>query len=282
MPILFLLYLIKYFGGPISKIACIPSFLLCIYKTGNIYYVQKNESDNVGREEPWLSCPTSKKIIEGNDNTYATMMIINVPRRYESIDDKKIKVFTPPNLRETIDKCIKDNKRFVICELALYSDSNLTEGHANVLIFDTDKKTIERFDPHGSSNFIDVKLEYDLFQISFYNEKMVNIFGMFNNEIIDDKLKKIFRDVLPEYNYIDINTTMPYLGPQVKADEYKGLCGTWSTMYITLRMLNPDMKSSDITKKMIDGTPDALTNRILRFQKFIINKLNSIKTNLKK
>ena len=75
---------------------------------------------------------------------------------------------------------------------------------------------------------------------------------------------------------------MPYLGPQVKADEYRGLCGTWSTMYIILRMLNPDMKSSDITKNMIDGTPDSLIDRILRFQKFIINKLNSIKTNLKK
>ena len=65
------------------------------------------------------------------------------------------------------------------------------------------------------------------------------------------------------------------MGPQIKVDEYDGLCVTWSCMYMILRLLNPDLNPADVTVKMIDGSPKQIKNRVLRFQKFIIRTLQN-------
>ena len=53
-------------------------------------------------------------------------------------------------------------------------------------------------------------------------------------------------------------------------------------MYMILRLLNPDLSPPEITMNMINGTPEQLKNRILRFQKFIIKTLKSEKKDIKK
>ena len=98
---------------------------------------------------------------------------------------------------------------------------------------------------------------------------------------LDNELASKFRILLPNYTYYGTNDTTPYLGPQVKADDYNGLCVTWACMYMVLRLLNPDLNPADITIKMIDGTPKELKNRILRFQKFIIRTLSKEKNRIK-
>ena len=105
--------------------------------------------------------------------------------------------------------------------------------------------------------------------------------ALFNQFLIDKELSNKFKKELPNYTYYGTNDTTPYLGPQIKADEYAGLCVTWSCMYMVLRLLNPDLEPADITIKMIDGTPKELRNRILRFQKFIIRTLSKEKKVIK-
>ena len=102
---------------------------------------------------------------------------------------------------------------------------------------------------------------------------------MSNQVLIDTKLASKFKQVLPDYKYFGTNDTTPYLGPQIKADEYDGLCVTWACMYMVLRLLNPDLSPPEVTIKMINGTPDQLRNRILRFQKFIIRSLSKLNVN---
>ena len=52
-------------------------------------------------------------------------------------------------------------------------------------------------------------------------------------------------------------------------------------MYMVLRLLNPDLSPAEVTIKMIDGTPEQLKNRVLRFQKYIIRKLSKEKDDIK-
>ena len=105
--------------------------------------------------------------------------------------------------------------------------------------------------------------------------------ALYDQFTIDRELSYKFKNELPNYTYYGTNDTTPYLGPQAKADEYEGLCVTWSCMYMILRLLNPDLEPADITMKMIDGTPKQLRNRILRFQKFIIRTLSKEKDSIK-
>jgi len=132
----------------------------------------------------------------------------------------------------------------------------------------------EKIFMYGKNNY-----SKNQFGINNLNKKKSS--ALFDQLKIDRALSDRFKKELPNYTYYGTNDTTPYLGPQIKADEYAGLCVTWSCMYMVLRLLNPDLEPADITVKMIDGTPKELRNRILRFQKFIIRTLSKEKQLLK-
>lgn len=297
--ILFLLTLIKNFKGPIHKIGCIPLFHLCMYKSPNGTFYTMENIKKMNR----LYCPQNADFYDGNSvNTYASITIINAPvnDRYNS---SNMSILIPPNLSQLLLKCKNDNKYMVICDLTLLKSDNFEMmSHANALVFDIRRKTIERFDPHGGNEYADVKLAYDSESLKSFGRKdfmygknnySKNKFGIdklnkkksegvyYDQFKIDSALSERFKKELPDYTYYGTNYTTPYLGPQLKADEYAGLCVTWSCMYMILRLLNPDLEPADITIKMIDGTPKELRNRILRFQKFIIRTLSKEKQLIK-
>ena len=296
--IAFILTLIKNKTGPIHKIGCIPKYILCVYKSldnsGQFKGVYSTAEDTINNNI--LSCPIGLKDKEyyyGNVvNTYASIAIINAPYNYENLKSNT-KVLIPPNLKKQIENCENDGKYMVVCDLTLLStDDFYKTSHANVLIFDIKRKTVERFDPHGGSKYADTYLKYDpdnsigdrkdfKFGIQEKPSKLKKSRALFNQDIIDSLLQKEFKKVLPNYQFYGTNVTTPYLGPQIKADEFNGLCVTWSCMYMVLRLLNPDMSPSEVTIKMIDGTPEQLKNRVLRFQKYIIRTLSKEKSYIK-
>lgn len=299
--ILFLLTLIKNQRGPIHHIGCIPLYILCIYKNPNgTYYTMENRNF-----KNYLFCDVSKQkdgiYYEGSSNTtYASIIILNAPQFSKNFSSfKQPTILIPPNFSQLIMNCERDNKYMVVCDLTLLLTEDIASvSHANVLIFDTRRKTIERFDPHGANEYAKVKLAYDPEDTVFDNltdrkdfkygnsrygdvSKKYKSTALFNQIFIDNKLKAKFLEVLPDYTYYGTNYTTPYLGPQLKADEYGGLCVTWSCMYMVLRLLNPDLSPADITVKMIDGKPKQILNRVLRFQKFIVRTLQKQKKPLK-
>ncbi len=293
--ILFILSLIKNQKGPIHHIACVPLYYLCVYKNkDNIYYTLKNLDS--------LKCPINNDLAPGMHrsgfaanrryDTYASIAIINVPRRDEEYYNiNKTQILLPPHLKELINKCENDNKYMVVCDLTLLESGNFDDpSHSNILIFDTKRKTIERFDPHGGNEYIKANLVYD--NNSIVNNRKDFKFGkvdtkkyysnaLYDQVFIDTMLKNRFKIDLPNYTYYGTSETCPYLGPQVKADDYGGLCVTWTCMYVILRLLNPDLTPADVTIRMIDGKPTELKDRILRFQKFIIRTLKKEKAYLK-
>lgn len=290
--IVFILTLIKKMKGPIHHIGCIPLYKLCTYKTarGNFYNMTNIMIKNKNKID--LRCPDNQDYYHGNYVSYATIVVLNAPERNGS-SNKPIKILTPPNLKEVIEQCEKDNKYMIVCDLTLLFGTDFKEtSHANVLIFDTRRKTIERFDPHGDNKYKDVKLVYDPnsgnydpigrkdFKFGIVDPNLRESGALFDQVKIDNELFIEFNKHLPNYTYYGTNQTTPYLGPQIKADEFGGLCVTWSCMYMILRLLNPDLSPPEITMNMINGTPEQLKNRILRFQKFIIKTLQSEKENI--
>ena len=228
-------------------------------------------------------------------------MILNAPEINKTKKpSEKMQILVPPNLRSLIDRCKNDNKYMVVCDLTLVEGIDpKANSHANVLIFDMKRKIIERFDPHGGSEYSDVKLVYDDKSIQTGRKDFMNFFqnktqsskknkfgiidlparklekkiksqALFNQEYIDRHLADKFKQILPEFQYYGTNETTPYLGPQIKADAYEGLCVTWSCMYMLLRLLNPDLTPAEVTIRMIDGTPSQLVKKILRFQLLLI------------
>jgi len=292
LAILFILNLIKHKRGPIHHIGCIPLYHLCIYKnlSGTFYTMENIKSQGQS------ICDISTDVLKlqfnaGNiTNTYASIVVLNTPRMNQTSSNTKLtQVLIPPNLKQLIKNCEIDGKYMVVCDLTLIQGEDIYEvSHANVLIFDTKRKTIERFDPHGANEYSDVKLVYDTGNIGTITGTKDFKFGkiksnaLFDQLYVDTKIRNRLQIELPDYTYYGTNVTTPYLGPQVKVDEYKGLCVTWSCMYMVLRLLNPDLSPAEVTIKMIDGTPEQIKNRILRFQKFIIKTLSKEKTDLKR
>ena len=90
---------------------------------------------------------------------------------------------------------------------------------------------------------------------------------------------------LKDYTYINYYESCPYIGPQAleaNSEYAHGLCVTWTTLYIVLRILNPKKSQDFIVKKMMEGTPYHILSTLLRFQAFMINviKLYSEPENL--
>ena len=150
--------------------------------------------------------------------------------------------------------------------ISTYGDKIIYQ-HSNIIIFNLLLKTIERFDPHGGSTFLKEREERSTLRVR-------NLKRLYKQELIDEILKDKFKIIFPDYKYLNLYDTCPYLGPQIYADAFNG---SWSLMYFVLRVINPDVKQSDINKMMIKGTKKEVLDKILRFNKFVIEYLRNAK-----
>jgi hypothetical protein len=262
----FLLILINRADSNIKHIACIPNYFICIYqniKTKKYFAVNSDLTD--------IHCNLPENIIDAKKYygakhyTYAMIYSLNTPllkkdhlKTKRKLTFNETDIIVPPNLREIIDRCKEKNKKIVICSLGLIFTQDILDnsvsGHANVLIFDIVNKIIERFDPQ-------------------INDPL----NIIDQNKLDTVLKNKFFEILPDYRYKKPNEICPYIGPQGKADAFTGLCLTWSTMYMLLRVLNSELTPEQIVEYMLQGSPKELLNKILRFQKFMITTLQNEK-----
>jgi len=197
-----------------------------------------------------------------------------------------------PKIGEAIEYVFKF-KKYVFIIICLYNDFL---SHANVLIFDRDKKLIIHFEPHGKMNSYVGKLY----------ETLKNIFK---------KELKSFKYIAPlEYLPIDAYQSMYENNNQydLKVGDLKGYCCSWCFWFIELYINNTkyDLKSlvDKSIKKLINtkytfidhirnyanylnnkavellleyNIPNKYINNILLSQENIINILNHISLNIK-
>ena len=125
--------------------------------------------------------------------------------------------------------------------------------HANMILIDSHKKTVELFEPHGNRDN-DSELE-DITRA--YTKVTTNV-------------KKFFSKFLPDYTYIPPSKYEPKKGLQERLDAFSGLCVTWAIMYMHYRILNPDINPKELVSYM-----DRKVNKqfLLRYTKFVEDTL---------
>jgi len=155
-------------------------------------------------------------------------------------------------------------KRFIYIIFNVYWD-NTDIGHANILIIDNLKKTIERFEPHGEliRNHFSDKDKVPYLSIKHENDRIDKKFNK-------DLLKKIH---LEGYKYISPIDISPKIGIQTTADAYGGMCVTYTLIYLQLRIMNPDIDQKTVIKYLISKDEKEIVDIILRYAKYVENTL---------
>ena len=146
------------------------------------------------------------------------------------------KYFFSPYIIQGLNQTIKSypKTKFILFKLSIISNENF--NHANILIYDIDRNTIERFDPYGKVPFID-------------------------SESIDQLLKAFFADYLPHIKYVTAAELSDGISFQVYSDETNstnhaendptGFCIAWCLWYVETRIKNIDITPSALIKKTI-------------------------------
>ena len=144
-----------------------------------------------------------------------------------------------------IKKCM--NHRLIPINLGIIIPDIGT--HANIIIIDTKKKTVELFEPHGSRGN---DSELESVSRAYYK--------------VSKNVERFFKQYFMEYTFIPPPQYEPNEGLQVTIDAYSGLCVTWSILYLHYRILNPDVSQ----KRLIKYLDRRITrNFILRYMKYI-------------
>ena len=168
---------------------------------------------------------------------------------YVLADNKK---YFPKGMKKAIKKC-RDftDTRFIFFTFMLIASEKETLSHANIIVIDLHKKTVERFEPYGST--------------------VPGDRGNKIKKILDDLFKKFVLKYigLPKFKYIPPSYVSSRIGIQSKADAYYGMCITISMMYLQMRIMNPDTKQPDIIKYFMKMTQKELINKILRYARYV-------------
>jgi len=139
------------------------------------------------------------------------------------------KIFYPSYFDEIIKKQMKE-KKYIVIPIGI----DLSNGsHANILFWDIDNKTIERFEPNGANTPIGFN---------------------YNSNLLDSLLKTKFQYYEPDISYYSPSRFLPSIGFQIlenlETDKCKrigdpnGFCGVWSIWWVYQRLLN--IKKNDI------------------------------------
>ena len=178
------------------------------------------------------------------------LKIVCIPNYYIEYNYTLDYLLFNDTLINAINKCT--SKRFIYIILKIFGEQI---AHANMIIIDNLKKTIERFEPHGHY-FISAK--------SIDNDK--NLDNKFNKNLL-----KILN--LNDYKYISPIDISPKMGVQVKADAYEGMCVSYSLIYLQLRLMNPDIDQKIIVNYLKSKETKDIIDIILKYARYVEKKL---------
>lgn len=145
------------------------------------------------------------------------------------------KLFYPSYFDEIIKKQMKE-KKYIVIPIGIEMSNG---SHANILFWDIDNKTVERFEPNGANTPIGFN----------YNSNLL------------DSLLKIKFESFDDITYYQPSKFLPSIGFQIlenlETDKCKrigdpnGFCGVWSIWWVYQRMLNLNIELNDIANKLI-------------------------------
>jgi hypothetical protein len=168
-------------------------------------------------------------------------------------------IYIPNKVKNEITKCSKKaNHRFIFFTFIVILTKKDTMTHANMIIIDLYKKTVERFEPYGKSMG---------FQ-EYYKERKIK-------SNIDKSVKEYIMPAfgLDKFKYLSPTDISPNIGIQRITDAYCGMCVTISMMYLHMRIMNPDVEQRKIIKYFTSMSKSELKKKILKYARHVERKL---------
>jgi len=181
------------------------------------------------------------------------------------------------DLRSTISSCLNQGSRFIIIEVTIHSpwiisfiktQNGLVPqlkypkcSHGNIIIVDTERKQIERFEPFGAS----------------YSEKTPGI-----DDELDFFLTKGTKNreaIFPHYKYFGPLSYCPLIGPQENESKSTlhqsrsivgAFCHWWNIYYLITRINYPKLDRKEIVEIMSSWSPDEAFEEIYNLRKTIL------------
>lgn len=239
----------------------IPNYNIPILKDLGIF--KSNEKKTYYRGSPYFSMITMMYI----KNKFPESCVI-IPTTYNinshekvslRYNERKKKLTVPRNFWKKFWSC--SNKRFIVFPFG-YSCKD-GSGHANIMIYDSKKMTLERFEPYGDLNSVVPQDKKKCFNPEI-DEILFNFF--------DDK--GVIKEYFPPSSFIPSNGMQKIQEKEYSMTEYdpEGFCTMWSLFYCDLRLSNPEMER----KKLLEKTIKTFTNNNKSLTNFIRDYSNII------
>lgn len=168
------------------------------------------------------------KVLDGvNKNHTCTLYSHFISDYYITIDFTTLKLVIPNNIYDKLKKCkaSRDIQYYVIPIMLKFSDDI---SHANIMIVDNSKRTIELYEPHGSS-FI---MSENIFDIEYHIRQIISI-------ILNERT---------HFRFTNVHNKCP-IGLQIKqgsVNRQSGHCVAWVLFFIHVKLLNVDKTSEQI------------------------------------
>jgi ankyrin repeat protein len=144
-------------------------------------------------------------------------------------------IFFPVNFEESMNKLIKKSK-FIIIPIGIETSNG---SHANIIFYDVKNKLIERFDPNGANEPINMN---------------------YNSILLDKLILNKFNKIDEYIKYRSPNKFLPVIGFQIietfnnkckKIGDPNGFCGIWCIWWIYQKMKNYKIDSSKLSIDLI-------------------------------
>tara|TARA_B110000881_G_C18509281_1_gene481349 strand:+ start:132 stop:917 length:786 start_codon:yes stop_codon:yes gene_type:complete len=166
--------------------------------------------------------------------------------------NNKITPIYPKNLYRDLTDLIEmkiGKKQFTAIVINITtSDGN----HANIGLINNRNQTIEYFEPHGHRKN--------------KNSKIGDFKGIYLKKLAF--LKGIFKNILPEYTFVNVvdHKRTTSFQTKIDPDDNTGFCVTWCILYAHYRCLNPNL----LLIRLLNHLEETITTtKLLRYAKYI-------------
>ena len=170
--------------------------------------------------------------------------------------------YIPLGLWDAVKACLKRKARFIVMPLGITGIMSTGESasHANFLIYNSETKALERFEPHGVPNSA-------FLNVPNFEKKLAELF---NNNVDKDMIRDVYAPLsfCPAVNVQIIQAREK----EIKLGEAPGFCVAWSAWYADIRMSNPKKSRSEVVNIGIEKlrkNPYSFTQFIRSYSSFL-------------
>jgi glutaredoxin len=224
---------------------------------------------------PYYSYIAMVYLSKKHPNCCVVFPVDHPPEKHEQLslrwNESEKRVTVPDNFWNSLKRC-NGGKRFIVFPFGF---SCKKSGHANYIIYDSYKRTMERFETHGDINEILDKSLLPCVDAPVDDHLQM----LFEENMGRDFIRKYYKplEFCPKLGFQTLQEKEPY-----KMYDPSGFCAAWSCWYADLRLLNGDVDSKTLIRKTIKAlksSPEKLTDFIRNYSQFIVDASSFIEKN---